>query len=160
MSEIQDIASLVSALAAQLTATDSVLATAESCTGGWLAKVLTDRAGSSEWFAGGVVSYSNEAKQRLLGVDPAVIERDGAVSEATVREMAEGARARVGADLGVAVSGVAGPGGGTPNKPVGTVWIAWADADGTRAELFQFDGDRESVRWQSIQAALAGLLEA
>lgn len=159
MRKLEDIEVLVEALAEKLTAAGVMLATAESCTGGWLAKVLTDRAGSSDWFAGGVVTYSNEAKQRLLGVDPAVIERDGAVSEAAVRQMAEGARARVGADLGVAVSGVAGPGGGTPEKPVGTVWIAWADAEETRARDFLFSGDREAVRKQSIMAALAGLAE-
>ncbi len=147
----------VELLAEELRARGATMATAESCTGGWIAKVLTDLAGSSEWFAGGIVSYSNDAKSRLLGVAPETIRQSGAVSEATVREMAEGVRERVGADHGLAVSGIAGPGGGTADKPVGTVWIAWADDQATRARVFHFEGDREAVRVQSVAAALAGV---
>lgn len=134
------------------------LVTAESCTGGWIAKTLTDIAGSSEWFAGGVVSYSNALKHRLLGVSWAQIERHGAVSEATARAMAEGALAHLGGDLAVAVTGIAGPGGGSTEKPVGTVWLAWARRNGTtHAEHRLFAGDREAVRRATVAAALLGL---
>lgn len=159
MSTTDALIDCVDSLAGELRARGDTLATAESCTGGWIAKVLTDLAGSSDWFAGGIVSYSNDAKSRLLGVAPETIRQTGAVSEATVREMAEGVRARVGADHGLAVSGIAGPGGGTADKPVGTVWIAWADGLGTRARVFHFEGDREAVRVQSVAAALAGVFE-
>ena len=135
------------------------LAAAESCTGGWIAKALTDVAGSSQWFEGGVVSYSNAAKAELLGVPADVLAAHGAVSEATVRAMAEGARARFAADLAVAVSGVAGPSGGTQDKPVGTVHFAWATADGTSAARRNFAGGRESVRRQSVALALERLIE-
>src|SRR5687768_239257 len=130
------------------------LAAAESCTGGWIAKALTDVAGSSQWFEGGVVSYSNAAKAELLGVPPDVLAAHGAVSEETVRAMAEGARHRFAADLGVAVSGIAGPGGGTQDKPVGTVHFAWAAPGGTTAARRIFAGGRESVRRQSVALAL------
>jgi nicotinamide-nucleotide amidase len=136
------------------------LATAESCTGGWIAKVITDIPGSSAWLERGFVTYSNEAKQELLGVNPATLASQGAVSEATVREMALGALAHSRAHTAVAVSGIAGPDGGTPDKPVGCVWIAWALPGGrvaTRRE--QFAGDREAVRRQTVASALAGLLE-
>lgn len=135
------------------------LVTAESCTGGWIAKCLTDIAGSSEWYRGGVVSYSNGLKAQLLGVDPHVLNTHGAVSEAVARAMAEGALERLGGDCAVAVTGVAGPTGGSAEKPVGTVWIAWADrADGTLAQLFRFSGDREAVRRATVLHALQGLL--
>ncbi|NII10277.1 nicotinamide-nucleotide amidohydrolase family protein [Oleiagrimonas sp. C23AA] len=134
------------------------LATAESCTGGWIAKCLTDLAGSSAWFRGGLVSYSNEAKRGLLGVQAQALQTHGAVSEVVVRQMAEGACRAMQADRTVAVSGIAGPGGGSAHKPVGTVWIAWAAAGlTTRAECFHFAGDREAVRRQSVLAALTGL---
>ena len=133
------------------------IATAESCTGGWIAKVLTDVAGSSGWVTGGIVAYSNAAKTRLLGVSSELIHAHGAVSEAVVRAMAEGALAYAGADLAVAVSGIAGPEGGTPDKPVGTVWFAWADGR-TRAACRHFDGDREAVRRQTVRHALEGVL--
>jgi len=135
------------------------LATAESCTGGWIAKVLTDLAGSSDWFERGVVTYSNRSKHELVGVREATLERHGAVSEASVREMAAGLLARSGADITLAVSGIAGPGGGTPDKPVGTVWFAW---DGPRrtTRRIRFDGDREAVRRQAVLAALEGVLVA
>jgi nicotinamide-nucleotide amidase len=134
------------------------IVTAESCTGGWIAKVLTDIPGSSNWFECGVVAYSYEAKEALLGVQPQTLERTGAVSQETVVEMVSGALARYGASVAVAVTGVAGPGGGTPDKPVGTVWIGWKRRGGyARAELFRFDGDREAVRRQTVGAALEGV---
>ncbi|MEO8011393.1 MAG: CinA family protein [Dokdonella sp.] len=134
------------------------IVTAESCTGGWIAKVLTDIPGSSTWFECGVVAYSYEAKEALLGVQPQTIERNGAVSQETVVEMVSGALARYGATVAVAVTGIAGPGGETPGKPVGTVWIAWKRRGGyAKAELFHFDGDREAVRRQTVAAALEGV---
>jgi nicotinamide-nucleotide amidase len=135
------------------------LAVAESCTGGWVAKALTDVAGSSQWFEGGVVSYSNAAKTELLGVPVAVLAAHGAVAEETVRAMADGARRRFGADLAVAVSGIAGPAGGTPDKPVGTVHFAWAAPSGLTAAHRVFAGNRESVRRQSVALALERLIE-
>ncbi len=135
-----------------------MLVTAESCTGGWVAKTLTDLPGSSAWFDAGVVAYSYEAKQALLGVDPRILERVGAVSEEIALEMVSGALARFGAGVAVAVTGIAGPGGGTVEKPVGTVWIAWKRRGGyAHAQLFRFDGDREAVRRQTVAAALGGL---
>ena len=137
------------------------LVTAESCTGGWIAKVLTDIPGSSEWFDCGLATYSYEAKQGLLGVSPLTLEHFGAVSRETVLEMVSGALVHSGAGVAVAVTGIAGPGGETPGKPVGTVWIAWKRRGGyPQAELFHFDGDREAVRRQTVSAALAGLERA
>jgi len=135
-----------------------MLITAESCTGGWIAKTVTDIAGCSAWFEGGVVAYSYEAKEALLGVNPHTLERTGAVSQETVVEMVSGALARYGATVAVAVTGIAGPGGATPGKPVGTVWIGWKRRGGyARAESFHFDGDREAVRRQTVAAALIGI---
>ncbi|MBD8899926.1 CinA family protein [Rhodanobacter sp. DHG33] len=135
-----------------------MLVTAESCTGGWIAKTLTDLPGSSAWFDAGVVTYSYEAKQALLGVDPRTLERVGAVSEEIALEMVSGALARFGAGVAVAVTGIAGPSGGTADKPVGTVWIAWKRRGGyAHAQPFHFAGDREAVRRQTVAAALAGL---
>ena len=134
------------------------LVTAESCTGGWIAKVVTDIAGSSEWFDCGLATYSYEAKQALLGVRPETLEAHGAVSRETVLEMVSGALVHSGAGVAVAVTGIAGPGGGTTDKPVGTVWIAWKRRGGyPRAEIFHFDGDRDAVRRQTVAAALHGL---
>jgi len=135
------------------------LATAESCTGGWVAKLVTDIAGSSAWFECGFLTYSNVSKERLLGVDARLIAADGAVSEAVARAMAQGARERAGVELAVAISGIAGPGGGTPEKPVGTVWLAWATADHVRAQCHHFAGDRGAVRHAAARVALAGLIE-
>ncbi len=118
------------------------LATAESCTGGNIARLLTAQAGASAYFKGGIVAYSNEVKESTLGVKHSTLEAHGAVSEATVREMAEGVRQRLGADLAIATTGIAGPDGGTPEKPVGTVWIAVADATHTEAKLLQFGANR------------------
>lgn len=154
----QDLAILAGRLGAALRARSWTLAAAESCTGGWIAKAVTDVPGSSGWFVAGYVVYSNEAKSRLLGVPPALIAEHGAVSEAVVGALAEHARRDSGADLTVAVSGVAGPGGGTKEKPVGTVWFAWSGQSGTVADCRRFDGDRESVRRQSVAHALNGLI--
>ncbi|OYT91431.1 MAG: damage-inducible protein CinA [Burkholderiales bacterium PBB3] len=135
-----------------------MLATAESCTGGLIAAACTDLAGSSQWFERGFVTYSNEAKTDLLGVDAALIARDGAVSESVVRAMALGALARSRAQVAVAVTGVAGPGGGSADKPVGTVWLAWASPQGLHSEVQHFAGDRAAVRAATVQHALRGLL--
>lgn len=153
---------LASRVADRMLASGRRLVTAESCTGGWVAKSCTDLPGSSRWFRGGVIAYSNEIKRDVLGVSQAILAGDGAVSEAAVREMATGALARIGGDVAVAVSGIAGPDGGTPDKPTGTVWFAWAVRDAARIDvatvLERFDGDRESVRRRAVAAALAGLL--
>ena len=146
------------AVAECLLARGQSVVTAESCSGGWIAKVLTDVPGSSTWFECGVVAYSYEAKEALLGVQPQTLERTGAVSQETVMEMVAGALARYGASVAVAVTGVAGPSGGTDDKPVGTVWIGWKRRGGyARAEMFRFDGDREAVRRQTVGAALDGV---
>ena len=135
------------------------LGAAESCTGGMIAAACTALAGSSNWFECGVVSYSNASKTELLGVDPALIARCGAVSAEVARAMADGIRQRSGAELGVAVTGIAGPGGAVPGKPVGTVWLAIAARTGdTAAQLLQLGGDRAAVREQTVAHALAALL--
>lgn len=134
------------------------LATAESCTGGLVAARCTDLPGSSDWFAGSVVAYSNNVKMALLGVAGDLLSRVGAVSEEVVSIMAPAVLRTVGAHVSVAISGIAGPGGGSEDKPVGTVWMAWADQNGQlRTELFQFEGDRAAVREQAVVAALDGL---
>lgn len=148
---------LVAELASALVARGEWLAVAESCTGGLIAAACTERAGSSGWFERGLTTYSNSAKQQLLGVPEAVIAEHGAVSEATVRAMAQGLLARAPVQHGVAVSGIAGPGGGSAEKPVGTVWIAWADGLDVQAEPFLFSGNRAAVREQAVLAALQGL---
>ncbi len=143
---------------ARLRAARQMLVTAESCTGGWIAKTVTDIAGSSEWFDCGLAVYSYEAKQALLGVRAETLEHFGAVSRETVIEMVSGALSHSGASVAVAVTGIAGPGGGTDDKPVGTVWIAWKRRGGyPRAEVFIFKGDREAVRRRTVAAALQGL---
>jgi len=153
------LAALVERLAAALTARGWLMATAESCTGGWIAKCCTDRAGSSDWFESGVVSYSNRAKQDLLGVGGATLARAGAVSRVVALEMAEGVQRRTGTQAAVAVTGIAGPDGGTADKPVGTVWFGWAVAGrSVEAERLVFAGDREAVRRQTVAHALQGLL--
>ena len=149
---------LAGALGAVLAERGEFVVTAESCTGGWVAKVLTDVAGSSRWFSHGLVTYGDGAKTQILDVSPAVLERDGAVSEATVRAMAAGARSLARADYAVAISGIAGPDGGSVDKPVGTVWFAWAGPGGARVARQQFAGDREAVRRASVACALEGLL--
>jgi len=151
--------SLVLQLAGALRARGWHLATAESCTGGLIAAACTAVAGSSDWFERGFVTYSNAAKSDLLGVDAALIAAEGAVSERVARAMAEGALARSPADLTVAVTGIAGPGGGSAGKPVGLVWLALAQrGGGTNAERLQLEGDRSAVRAQTVHIALARLL--
>ena len=154
-----ELVDLAQRLGRALLARNLRVATAESCTGGWIAKALTDIPGSSNWLEGGIVAYSNAAKSALLGVPAALIAAHGAVSEPVVRAMAEGARARLGVALAVAVSGIAGPDGGTPDKPVGTVWFAWADGRQTTAARGRFGGDREAVRRESVALALRRLIE-
>jgi nicotinamide-nucleotide amidase len=143
---------------ARLLAAQRRLVTAESCTGGWIAKLCTDIPGSSDWFDCGFVCYSNAAKSRDLGVPEKLIESEGAVSDAVVRAMAEGALERTGANVSMAVSGIAGPSGAVPGKPVGTVWFALAQKLVDRLEcqghLIQFEGDRDAVRRQAVEYAL------
>jgi nicotinamide-nucleotide amidase len=134
------------------------LSCAESCTGGAIAAALTDVAGSSGWFDRGFVTYSNRAKREMLGVSAETLETFGAVSRETVLEMAAGALSASATQLSVAVTGIAGPGGGTPEKPVGTVWIAWASAGRLEAVCERFSGDRAAVRAATVDAALLGLL--
>jgi nicotinamide-nucleotide amidase len=137
-----------------------ILTCAESCTGGWISKVVTDIAGSSAWFDRSFVTYSDQAKQDMLGVAAATLDAHGAVSDPVVREMAAGALARSRAQVAVAVSGIAGPGGGSADKPVGTVWFAWAWPDAPpETRRLQFAGDRAEVRHQSVRLALERLLE-
>ena len=150
---------LILELSAALKKRGFVCATAESCTGGLIGAALTSFSGSSEWYAGGVISYANSVKVGLLGVSETDLEAQGAVSEAVVRSMASGACRALGADMACAVSGVAGPGGGTPEKPVGTVWIGWSLHGETRARKFRFGGDREEVRAQTVTEAVRGMLE-
>ena len=157
--ETETTEALIQAVAKALLARGEMLATAESCTGGLIAKLATDLAGSSRWFERGIVSYSNAAKQELLGVPEATIAKHGAVSAATVLAMAEGLLARAPVAWTVSVSGIAGPDGGTADKPVGTVWIGWAGQGiSPAASRYQFAGDREAVRVATAAAALRGLL--
>jgi nicotinamide-nucleotide amidase len=149
---------LALALGERLRDARQMLVTAESCTGGWIAKAVTDVAGSSAWFDCGMAAYSYEAKQALLGVSPQTLEIHGAVSRETAVEMVSGALVHSGASIAVAVTGIAGPGGGTEDKPVGTVWVAWKRRGGyPRAQVFHFEGSRDAVRRQTVAAALHGL---
>ena len=151
--------STVETLAALLRERQWMLAAAESCTGGMIAAACTDLAGSSEWFERGFVTYSNEAKTESLGVDAALIEAHGAVSEVVARAMAFGAVRHSHAQVGVAVTGIAGPGGGSPGKPVGTVWFAFMVGGKLSSETRRFDGDRAAVRRQTVDHALQRLIE-
>jgi nicotinamide-nucleotide amidase len=158
--DTQQTLSLVQTLADRLLARGWLMATAESCTGGLIAATCTELAGSSAWFDRGFVTYSNQAKTDLLGVDPALIALHGAVSEPVARAMAEGALSRAGVDVAVAVTGIAGPSGGSADKPVGTVWLAWAGVDmPTRALAAWFDGGRAQIRQQTCEVSLAGLVQ-
>ena len=155
-----ELAPLISQLADSLSSQDMRMATAESCTGGWIAQAVTCMAGSSKWFDSGFVTYSNEAKQHMLGVRDETLTKHGAVSEAVVIEMAKGAVANSLAEVAVSVSGVAGPGGGSVEKPVGLVWLAWArQGQQTVTKSCHFNGDREAIRYQTVKAALEGLVE-
>jgi nicotinamide-nucleotide amidase len=160
VAEETDVGRVAKALVERLAAAGKVVATAESCTGGWIAKALTDVAGSSAVFGYGIVSYSNDAKAKVLGVREATLAQSGAVSQETVVEMAEGVLHLSGADISVAVSGIAGPDGGSSDKPVGTVWFAWSSpAAGTTAHIACFGGDRDDVRRQTVLLALNGVDE-
>ncbi|KRC12389.1 damage-inducible protein CinA [Hydrogenophaga sp. Root209] len=150
---------LVEALARALKTRGLMMATAESCTGGLIAGACTDLSGSSDWFERGFVTYSNAAKTSMLGVPAALIAQHGAVSEPVARAMAAGALAQSAAQLAVAVTGVAGPTGGSADKPVGTVWFGWATPAGTFTEHQRFDGDRAAVRAATVRHALTGLLQ-
>ncbi len=151
---------LVTALAAELKMLGRRLVTAESCTGGWIAKICTDLPGSSEWFERGLVTYSNEAKADLLSVRPGDLHRFGAVSEEVAAAMARGAVANSRADVALSVTGIAGPDGGTPEKPVGTVCFGWALPDDVvETERHRLIGNREEIRRASAAMALQGLLE-
>ena len=150
---------LVLDLARKLKARGLMMATAESCTGGLIAGACTDVSGSSDWFERGFVTYSNAAKSELLGVPAELIAQHGAVSEPVARAMAAGALTHSPAQLAVAVTGVAGPTGGSADKPVGTVWFGWATPAGTFTEHQRFEGDRAAVRAATVRHALAGLLQ-
>ena len=157
---MSDFPLLAETLGAELLRRKWTLATAESCTGGWAAKVVTQVSGSSQWFDRGFITYSNIAKQEMLGVSTETLEQHGAVSEATVREMAAGALRHSHAQVALAISGIAGPGGGTLQKPVGMVCFAWATIDGAVAAVtHHFEGNRDSIRHQAVQTALEGLLQ-
>jgi len=160
MADHEALRELAALLVAELDATGKAIATAESCTGGWIAKAITDIPGSSAVFGYGIVSYSNGAKESILGVGNQTLEENGAVSEAVVEAMAAGALNLSGADIAIAVSGVAGPDGGTEEKPVGTVWFAWAVRKGaavhTETNCQHFSGDRELVRELTVAHALQG----
>jgi nicotinamide-nucleotide amidase len=149
---------LATELGARLQQQGWYLVTAESCTGGWLAEAVTAIAGSSVWFDRGFITYSNAAKQEILGVNPETLEKYGAVSEQTALEMANGALAHSQAQVGVSITGIAGPSGGSPNKPVGTVWIAYAFPNNTYAQYNYFTGDRAGIRKQAVITALQRLL--
>lgn len=163
MADHDSIQKLAAALVAELTAAGKAVSTAESCSGGWVAKAITDIPGSSAVFHYGIVSYSNGAKEQLLGVQNQTLVDHGSVSEPIVEEMAQGALNLSGADIAVAVSGIAGPDGGSDEKPVGTVWFAWALRDGgkVRTETSQqlFDGDRELIRELTVVYALQGVMD-
>ena len=150
---------LATLVGAKLKAKGLMLASAESCTGGWVAQAITAISGSSDWFDRGFVTYSNEAKEEMLGVAPETIATQGAVSEQTAREMSMGALVHSRAQIAVAITGIAGPTGGSPDKPIGMVCFSWATKDGDAiAETRHFDGERESVRRQSVIVALQGVL--
>ena len=158
--ELLNFGPAVERLALALAARGERIATAESCTGGLIAAACTARAGSSDWFERGFVTYSNEAKAELLGVDRALIAAHGAVSEEVALAMAVGALVHSRATLAAAVTGIAGPGGAVPGKPVGTVWLAWGRADALHAERLQLSGDRDAVRAATVAQALQRLAEA
>lgn len=157
----QELLRLASRVGKSLRERGQVITTAESCTGGWISKALTDVPGSSQWFGEGFVTYGNDAKVRSLGVSRSALAREGAVSAAVARAMAEGALRRTGADLAVAVTGIAGPDGAVPGKPVGTVWFCWARRVSGRTrsivERKRFRGGRAAVRRSTVRHALRGI---
>ncbi len=156
----ESLEALAAEVGSMLLSTGQKLVTAESCTGGWVAQCLTAVAGSSDWFERGFVTYSNEAKCEMLGVERETLVAHGAVSEATAAAMAAGALRHSHADWALAITGVAGPGGGSPDKPVGTVCFGWAAADGRiEVETCRFSGSREAIRSQSVAHAMRGILQ-
>ncbi len=158
--EQETLEALAAQVGVQLAANGLRLATAESCTGGWVAQCLTAIAGSSAWFERGFVTYSNEAKQEMLGVEAETLAVHGAVSEPCAFAMASGALRHSRADWALSITGIAGPSGGSPDKPVGTVCFAWVGPDGCRGtETHRFRGDRAAIRWQSVERALNGILQ-
>lgn len=154
----QDLITLGERIGEKLMQKGWLLTTAESCTGGWVAQVMTSIAGSSTWFERGFVTYSNLSKQEMLGVGAQTLDENGAVSEQTVKEMADGALRHSQAQMSIAISGIAGPGGGSLDKPVGTVWLAWGREGEIVAEKYHFLGDRKAVRLQAAHHALLGVL--
>jgi len=159
MGNEEEKAKIVGRIAEGLLSRSWFLGTAESCTGGLIAHSLTDVPGSSDWFKGGIVAYANSVKESLLKVPGAVLAEHGAVSEETVLAMARGVCKALGTEAGLSVSGIAGPSGGSADKPVGTVWVAWAVSGQVDAKLFQFSGTRTEIKAQSALAALEGLAE-
>ena len=163
MADHESILKLSETLVSELASSGKTLSTAESCTGGWVSKAITDVPGSSDVFAYGIVSYSNGAKESLLGVKSATLDHNGAVSDVVVEEMAKGVLELSGSDIAVAVSGIAGPDGGSKEKPVGTVWFAWAVRDESLIKVdtrcLHFSGDRELVRERTVAHALQGVRE-
>ncbi|MWV11453.1 nicotinamide-nucleotide amidohydrolase family protein [Pseudomonas sp. R-28-1W-6] len=155
---MDSLTALAARLGQGLQAAHAQVSTAESCTGGGIAEAITRIAGSSAWFEAGYVTYSNRQKTAQLGVPAELFERVGAVSQEVVEAMVRGARQHSGARFAVAVSGIAGPDGGSPDKPVGTVWLAWGDADQLYSQRCQFAGDRSAVRRQTVERALQGVL--
>jgi len=154
----ESINQLISAIVPELIKQKRVIASAESCTGGWVAKSVTDYDGSSEWFDSAIVTYSNKAKVELLGVQQSTLDINGAVSQPVVKEMVLGLLDRCDANIGVSISGIAGPGGGSDDKPVGTVWLAWATPGVLiEAARFKFKGDRNQVRMQAVVEAFKGV---
>ncbi len=158
-SEAASNTALVKQLGEALKTANLQLVTAESCTGGGIAEAITSVAGSSAWFERGFVTYSNQSKEEMLGVSPDTLESDGAVSEAAVLEMADGALQYSRAQVALAVSGIAGPGGGTVEKPVGTVWFAWAKGRNRKTACHHLSGDRNTVRAKAVRIALQGALD-
>jgi len=163
MLDDRELFKLASEVGAFLLSPARLLVTAESCTGGWIGKALTDVPGSSGWYKGGVVAYADATKRDILQVPAGILQVHGAVSDATAQAMAKGALEVLGGDIAVAVTGIAGPGGAMPGKPVGTVWFSWAWKNGQAvrsiARLKIFDGDREEVRRRTVAMALNGILE-
>lgn len=153
-----DVENAVAALGQSLRVQGYRMATAESCTGGLVASTLTDVAGSSEWFEGGIVAYDNRVKMRLLGVPEEVLLGQGAVSQACVESMVRGVCALLDVAVGLAISGIAGPSGGSPNKPVGTVWVAWGISGRVWSRDFRFQGSRREIKLQSMRAAISELV--
>lgn len=154
-----DLHHITEQLAFQLSARRRTLGTAESCTGGWIGKLCTDLPGSSAWYASGVICYSNITKMQQLGVSKTLIEQQGPVSEAVALSMARGAMLAMASDYGLSVTGLAGPGGGSAELPVGTVWIGWASPKAVLAESFFWQGTRDEIRRYAVAAAMQGLMQ-